>query len=522
MDTSLGHIRSLALSLGSWNSSGHTFDGRVRDAVNAALQRMANDVPNAIVPSEEHIVLLAPVDSSSDTVDVMFQATPDPWVLEITDAAGGSLGASALTAWRPAVDGSWDGLMHLEVELPGAENDEQGRRQSREWWTVASSARYYVSLDRRWRNVSDADMHGRIYMKNFFTRADVVKILDPIEVWDAGRYQSWSLSASTARRQGRGDFQRQATGPIQDWWRSGQFQMPAPTEPPIATAAPTVQGGGIDVPWVGPLPQGDFNFVYTYAWGRRDAEWQEGGNSGIRDPVWESAPSPEMTATFSHTLSPDRAIILQAPNIDAMQNFFTAGGTPGATRHGRSGFRIRFYARRAAIRTATGAVEFRFVETNERQYLLAEIDPTDTVVAGPVPTTFYTAYAWTGEQIPDLTRQLVRSQGYYAWQVSPHQDRRYELDLSVLRRPTDLIDDQDTPPIQPGAWTVFMELVGYYLCLMDGVDAVNAREHLDRYTAGLLDVRAMYGQTGTVVEPVPFGGGYDAMSLNIGHAVDVP
>lgn len=514
MDTSLGRIRSLALSLRAWNSSGTTFDGRVRDAVNAALQHLAKDVPTAFVPSEERVVLLAPVDTEATTVNALFQATADQWVLRITDSAGGALGASILTTWRPVVDGSWDGLMHLEVALPNAANSEEGRRQSREWW-LADGFSYFVSLDRRWRNTTDANMLGRIYMKDFFTRADITKILDPVNIWDAGRNQAWSLSAGTVHRQRRQDFQRQSTGPPEDWWRSGQFQMPTPTEPPMATT-------NLGLPWIGPLPEGDFNFVYTYVWGRRDVEWQEGGNSGIRDPVWESAPSPEMTAVFSHSAGSNagRAIILQAPNIDAMQNFFTAGGALGDTRHGRSGLRIRFYVRRAAIRASTGAVEFRNIETNERYYLLAEIDPTDTLVVGA--TTYYTALAWRGVEIPDITRQLIRSQGYYAWQVSPHQDRRYELDMRVLRRPTDLIDDQDTPPVQPDAWTVFLELVLYYLCLMDGVDAMNAQMHLKTYTDGLLDVRDTYGQTGKVVEAVPFGGDWSTSQYNYGRATDVP
>ena len=496
MDTSLGRIRSLALSLRSWNSSGATFNGRVRDAVNAALQRISGDVPEAFIPSEEHVVLLAPVNGSDAAVDILFQATADPWVLEITDRTGGALGTSVLRTGRRVVDGSWDGLMHIEVALPNAVNSAEGRRQSREWWVLSTSARYYVSLDRQWRNAVDANMTGRIYMREFFTRADVTKILDPVNLWSANRSQMWSLSTSTAHRVQIQDFRRESTGPPNDWWRTRQFQMPTPTEPPTATAA-APQPTGPNLPWVGPLPEGDFNFVYTYVWGRRDVEWQSGGNSGIRDPVWESAPSPEMAAVFSHAAGSNagRGIILQAPNIDAIQNFFTAGGTLGATRHGRSGFRIRFYARRATIRAGTGAVEFRSVETNERYYLLAEIDPTDSVTIGDAPAvTYYVAYSWDGSQIPDITRQLVHSQGYYAYETSPHQDMRYELDMRCLRRPTDLVDDQDTAPIQPDAWTIFLELVLYYLCGMDGVDAVNAKMHLDTYESGLLTVRDAYGQ----------------------------
>lgn len=500
MDTSLGATRRLALGLRSWNSSGPTFNSRVRDAVNAGLARFVKDVPEAFIPSVEHVVFLAPLDSRDTTVDVLFQTTADPWVLQITDSAGAALGPSPLTAWRPVVDGSWDGSMHLEVAIPGALNSEEGRRQSREWWRFTGLdglQRYFVSLDRQWRNVVDVNMAARIYQRGFYTRADVIRIQDPISLWDASRRQSWSVSAGTAHRRQLHDFRRDTTGPPRDWWREDYFQIPPPTEPPQALT-------NADFLWLGPLPEGDFNFVYTYVWGRRDLEWQMAGNTAIQDPMWESAPSPEMAAVFSHTPLAGRAIILQASNIDAMQNFFTAGGGLGATRHGRSGYRVRFYVRRAASRAGTGAIEFRNVETNERYYLLGEIDPTDTVVVGA--TTYYTALAWRGVDIPDLTRQLVHSPGYYSWQASPHQDRRYEADLRVLRRPTDLVDDADVAPIQADAWVVFMEVVLYYLCLMDGVDAVSAAAHMEQYGLGLLDIRDAYGQTGKVVEPMPFGG----------------
>lgn len=511
MDTSLGQIRRVALSMRAWNSSGTSFDGRVRDAVNTALAHISRDAPEAFVPSEEHVVLLAPINTADAAVAVRFAATADRWVLEITDATGAALGPSVATAFRPVVDGSWDGLMHLEIAIPGAPNSEEGRRQSREWWTftgIDGLQRFYVSLDRRWRNTTDTAMTGRIYMREFFTRADVLKVLNPVDLWSADRTQMWSISAGTAHRRIVQDFQRQSTGPPNEWWRTRHFQMPTPTEPPIATASSV--GGGLG--WLGPLPEGDFNFVYTYVWGRRDLEWQEGGNSGVVDPVWESAPSPPMAAVFSHAASAGRSIILQASNIDAMQNFFTAGGALSATRHGRSGFRVRFYVRRSAIRAATGAVEFRNIETNDRYYLLDEIDPTATVVDGA--TTYYTAYLWRGAVIPDLTRRLNWSPGFYAYECAPHQDRRYEMDMRVLRRPPELVDDQDVPPIQQDAWTAFLELVLYYLCLMDGVDRLNANEHLEKFQAFAKDVRDMYAQSGTVVEMQPFGGDWNRLNRN--------
>ena len=50
MDTSLGALRSRLLEFRAWDSSGTTMNKRVRAALNTALDRMAGDVPEALVP----------------------------------------------------------------------------------------------------------------------------------------------------------------------------------------------------------------------------------------------------------------------------------------------------------------------------------------------------------------------------------------------------------------------------------------------------------------------------------------
>ena len=52
MDVSLGALRARLLNFRAWNSSGTTFDNRVRDAINTALERLAGDVPEALIPDE--------------------------------------------------------------------------------------------------------------------------------------------------------------------------------------------------------------------------------------------------------------------------------------------------------------------------------------------------------------------------------------------------------------------------------------------------------------------------------------
>ena len=68
MDVSLGALRSRLFALRSWDSTGVTLDNRIRAALNLALDRIAGDIPEALVPDEEHIVLYPAVDGSASTV----------------------------------------------------------------------------------------------------------------------------------------------------------------------------------------------------------------------------------------------------------------------------------------------------------------------------------------------------------------------------------------------------------------------------------------------------------------------
>jgi len=189
--------------------------------------------------------------------------------------------------------------------------------------------------------------------------------------------------------------------------------------------------------------------------------------------------------------SPGAVIQLSATNIDAMMDF----GTVGALRFGRSGLRIRVYVARDAVDTTTSyGTGFERVETNGKFYLLDEFEPTDA------------NYEWDGSVIPDYQRQLKHSTGYYAYQVFPHQDERYELDLRVQRLPKKLQDDQDTPPIQRDAVPSYIELCLYYMCLMDGVDQTGANIHLSRYNELARHFRKRYANPGGAVDPMPITG----------------
>ena len=50
MDTSLKSLREKLYALRAWDSSGRTQDDTIRQALNIALDRLAGEVPEALVP----------------------------------------------------------------------------------------------------------------------------------------------------------------------------------------------------------------------------------------------------------------------------------------------------------------------------------------------------------------------------------------------------------------------------------------------------------------------------------------
>tara|TARA_R110002020_G_scaffold145817_2_gene320051 strand:+ start:572 stop:2104 length:1533 start_codon:yes stop_codon:yes gene_type:complete len=497
MDTSLGALRERLLNFRAWDSSGTTLNNRIREAMNTALDRLAGDVPEALVPDEEHIVLLPDVTGSASTVLARLRATSDNRVLEFTTAANGLLGATP--TWSPTVDGTWDGIMHIEIKDP---DGTWHRRQSREWWTtgVGAGTTYYVTIDRRWPNATDTLMDFRIHQPEFFFEDDVMEVLEPARIWDSSKQQAWKIDTAGAYRQDMVDFQGNSTGRPYRLWRGRHFQMPTPRQQPDAVV-------DAKTAWVGPEQAGKFRFCYTIVWGKRDAEW-EYAPGGTQDPQWESAPSPVSAQVLVDPQEvPNRipnplgnrsgagSVVMRAENIDFMTDFDIAA----TTRESRSGYRIRFYVARDSFDLAqpTSASD-NIVEAAGLFYLLAEVDP-----ATVSPTASYT---WDGSVIPDFMRPLKHSTGYYAWKAYPHQDARYELDFRVLRLPRKFVDDQDTAPIQRDAVPALIELSLYYMCLLDGVDQQGAQLHLDRFQSLARRYRARYANPGGVVEAVSITG----------------
>ncbi len=568
MNVSLALLRKQLYAMRSWDSSGKTQDDRIRQSLNVALDRMANDVPQAIVPDEEHVVLLPDVISSDSTVAAKVASyQSDKRLLYFVDATSqeGIIGPTSTTTWRPTITGEWDGLMHIEVtELDGRIH----RRQCLEWFTHSSAdpitgtniTHYVVTLDRPFNRLVSPTSGGinavggalefRIHQPEFFVTDDVTEVFEPARIFDSSRQQVWKIDTAGAHRQDMLDFQGNSTGRPYRCWRGRHFQLPAPTEAPQVTEATDSKSLATEFQWKEDLGlrRGKWAICYTYVLGRRDEEWQKsplvtpGGDAaqdssyqltwaynsgtvpatvnkyaGIHDPQFESAPSPvTIVDQVQGSAGGKGALVIGATQIDAMLGFADSS----FARYGRTGMRIRYYvAHLDANENDKGS--FNATETNNRFYLLCEVEPTFDLVGklheGGVTTPYSiknlgTAsidggrIVWTGSELYDYNRPLKHSTGYFAWKVFPHQDQRYELDFRVARLPKKFITDQDTAPIHPEAVPTLLELALYYVSLTDGNDQASAQAHLDRYQNLVRVFRDRYGNTGRVVEPVPLLG----------------
>lgn len=487
MDISLGGLRDVALALRSWNSSGSVFDDRTRLAARTTASELTSKIPNALLPDEETAVFHA--DTLGSTVGAQIRATTDPWVMEFTDNSNRVLADTAsTTTFRPVTTGIWDGIMHLEIQDP---DGVWHRRQSRTWWFVTDPdlpTTWYVSLDRRWRPLGSTDtaMGFRIHQYAFWLRSDVHDNLAPGIIWDETRQQSWPLETGTAWRHDMRDFRGESQSAPYILFRGRGFQMPTPYFIPTLTP-------GNAASWAGPWQEGTFTFLWTLCWGYKDDEWQE-LPGGLREPTWESAPSP-VSAAFDHTVAANqgRSIVVALPNIDAAQNF----GVVGTLRIGRSGFFARTYVAQTAIRTGgAGLADFSRVETPGIYYPLGDTDFDGTAAS----------FTWTGADIPDRLRQLRRAARYFGWQAYPHQDSRYEMDIRVLRKVPEFVNDADTLPLHEVFQPAFLHLFLYHMCLMDGVDIKSADHHLKRFEALVEIPRDVDESPAEVIEPVPWGG----------------
>ena len=478
MDVSLSAIESRIFNLRAWSSPSTKQTERVRDSINMALDRLAGEVPEALVPSIEHIDLLADVVGSNTDVAARLNATSDELVLKFTTDTG-----ALLSSWVPVIDGTWNGVMHLEVTADGGTN--WSRRQSMEFFQDGSN--YYVTLDRPWHNTTDTLMDFRIYQPQFFMSSDVMQMLE-LRLFDDNRTRLLPISLGTAQRGFYIDRRGQTNGPPSEVYPGHHYQLQAPQLAPLVVNGPRNT-------WVGPERHGEFKICYTIVRGRRSVDHQH-SRGDVPDPIWESAPSPEVSFAPGEQgiINPgaDSSILMLATNVDAMLGFDVSG----ETKETHSGYRIRWYVARETVDLGSpGDAAFARVDRAGVYYFLAETGPTQ-------------GYNWTGATTPDYNRRLKYSTGYMGYRVYPHQDQAYVLDIECLRAPEALVAPQDTAPIRREVLSAFYELILHYVCLHDGADQEGAAIHMQRFERQVKLFRQRCASPGGQVVPRSIAGGF--------------
>ena len=321
MDVSLGALRERLLNFRSWDSTGETLDNRIREVLNVALDRLAGDVPEALIPDEAHVALIKDVKSGDSDVNSYVKSwsvtrykaddssytDDDARLLMFLDTSGNHIeSSSSATTWRPVDTGEWDYTMHIEVT--DANTGRVYRRQCLEWFydtvtvsgpgnTVVSTVYWGVTLDRPLSSLTPITNSNtikghsfRIHQPEFFLQDDVMEVLEPARIYDSSRQQVWSIDTAGAYRQDMIDFQGNSGGRPYRMWRGRHVQIPAPTEAPeitqldISSAILMTPADDSayksDLFWgykksESALAPGRWGLCYTYVVGRRDKEWQQ-------------------------------------------------------------------------------------------------------------------------------------------------------------------------------------------------------------------------------------------------------
>lgn len=413
------------------------FDDRVRDAARAALSEME---PTAV----QQVTFTTQVfeDRTTESTAVYLQATADTRVLMFTDVSG----ISTSLPWVPPVNGTWDRIMNMalvatvEVSRVVISSDEY-RVAAWEFFSITTgmsesdppnTVRYYVSLDRPWRNTTDTGITFRIYQNTVWTPNWTNGLIGatPGRIYDSNEQNiilcTQEQLKPTKRENGQGTPRFVA--------RNGQYALPPLRRAVIATEDD-------NTPWDGPEQEGQWQFYATVVGGRQDRAYNIGGTD-IVDPTFESAPTP-ISVEFDHTTASGSAIVLTAPNPDQMLNFDTA-----SLRKGRTGLRVRFYAACNGL-IAAGAGSRNDVSADSIPYLLAEVDP--------VPSAMDVTYTWTGESL-DRMRTMFASGEQFGYELYPRPDDDYIIDWQVMKRMPALWSEYDPLPIKPEATNAFLYL----------------------------------------------------------------
>jgi len=540
---------------------------RVTGFINRAYNQLALEAPFLFFEDKLRVTTEPDVASASDsdtlrsaTTSGVDPASADPWVFKtnytktVADADTDEL---YTTTWK--TDRSWDGRV-IEFELT---DGTFLRNQIRTIWL--ESDRWHLTLVRPFDVIGRPDILSgdaavgfkfRIYTEAYAFPDDLIELRSMRLASSTQQYPLNIIGQDEAEELILiGPRSRVASGIPRIVFRREHFQLEGPgLAPRVALNTATSTGSTPAHPWKGPEPPGEFEYVVTYTWGKRDAEFRlpglakwdsyaaqwsntdqtiartpthnEFADNRVREPRYESAPSPAsekikievpMITDQDGThpaLDSYPAITLTVPNIEYALGFLTqhnvaVGGYTGerASQH-QSGIHVRIYRRRVSTlehdpaysygsldhdaRGLVGGLGEVHPDNKQKFYLLAEmrIDELNT-------GRFYD----DGQYIPDRSRPLRDTHGYQQYGVYPRPDARYEVDVRCLRRPQKLVDEQDAPRIHAEATDMLINRAMAYLYESMG-DYAASQLMMARYEEGRQTLAKRYGDMRPVSRPV--------------------
>ena len=470
----------------------------LNEEIDNALAMMSADCIEAFAfaPAEVDVMQLYRLDNYSAGVKAVagLPAIIQNRMLEITDADGTPLTNSTLTGILTAQNGVFDGRMWLRITTGG----NTYILQSREWFSDTPQGQsppvtnYYVSLVEPLPfSTTDAITAVEIFQRHIWFPGDTtyVKAMGA----DSGSFFNaiTEVDPATARYRMASIRDEISAGDVHNIWRDTRYNMPEPLEAPTITVTQSAWNSNAN------FPKGEFEFCFTYVWGRVGNLASGNSSRGIFQPLWESAPSP--LTSFSMAAG-TTALSIQTTNVDAQLGFShsTLSGTPW---DGKSGLRIRIYVRVKSLVTGTGDARYEKIETSDKFLLLQEIEPTATVGSD------YAAYLWDGTAIPDYETVLKPVPGYFGYGMFPFPLTDRALDFTIRRMPHQLQDDSMVVHMHPDGREALIQLVMSSIMQSDGRsgEMQMAKNEYLRLVDGL---RARYGNPGAFGLPRGMGDDY--------------
>ena len=527
---------------------------RVNGFINRAYKQLMLEAPFLFFEAEVHLATEPDVASKSDSDKIKIIAdnntfTPgadsrDPWTWETTyTETTANANTTAYNVWKN--DRSWDGR---QIEITLADGTVV-HNQIRTIWKDGGDDTWKFTLVTPWDYAANGygDFKYRIITEEYALPDDLVELKTARLRDETNNYPVSVVGQDTAENmQLVGPRDNISSGLPRTMFRRRHLKMFNPASAPLVSPALESTSAGYTYPWRGPEPAGEFEYIITYTWGKRDIEFRlpglahyrgyaeswantagstfasqptrsdsvfDAASNRYREPRFESAPSPasetvasEYNGQWVDAGTPYPAIRIELPNIEYALGFLiNQSGTFSRQSLHQSGIHVRIYRRRisadftdyasvtnAIAKDGTGKSPLHHLDIPNAFFLLAEfrLDESNEGV-------FYD----NGELLPDYGRRLRDIHGYQTLAFYPRPDKRYTVDMRCVKRPEDLVDDNDTPLVHPEAINVLISRALVYLYENMGNHDVSVLSQR-KYEQELLTLSKRYGDLRPSSQPV--------------------